>query len=95
MDAAQHNVVGTGIVVVYCGGRGGGGLLRTCKLGFYALAHEPELYIIQGPENIGRHNGFLVLECRNLVGPVADEIVVVSALQKISWLGERWNVRIR
>lgn len=48
-----------------------GGLVRTCKLGFYALAHEPKLYVIQCPENIGGHDGLFVLQRRDFVGPVA------------------------
>lgn len=52
---------------------GGGGFLRTCKLGFYALSHETELYVVQRPEHIGGHDGLFVLERRNLVGPVVQK----------------------
>lgn len=57
--------------------RGGGGL-RTGKLGFHALAHEPKLYVIQCPENIGGHNCLLVLKCCNLIGPAAEKQNCVS-----------------
>lgn len=68
------------VLVLVEGGGGLWGVLRTCKLGFYALAHEPEFYVIQSPENIGWHDGFLVLERRNLVGPVAQKQLVLVRL---------------
>lgn len=49
-------------------GRKGQGTL-TGKLGFYALAHEAVLDVIEGAEYVGWHDGLFVLQQCNFVGP--------------------------